>query len=533
LFLNATLVFLTKKTFGKCIPISMMISAITLYLSQFIFKTFKVGFYFNLIFAILIIFLLLFNLKKDSYKLFIKNYFTDGLIIFLTIYFCLVFYDYNRFFTQWDEFSHWGVMIKEMLRLDDFYSISNSTLLVHKDYPPILQLYELFCSKLAGNYKESIIIFVFHLLEISLFIPFLEKKQVKKANFFNSICLLGIVFLMLLFMDQHGIINCIYNDYFMAILIAYLICFILFKYDIKDIVDNIMLCIGLAFLLLTKQMGLPFYLMIIFLLVIKNKKLFKKNNIVLLIKVSFITIIIPLLFLGIWNNYINNLKVDKQFDTANIKINKLPKIILGNDGKQYQIDASHNYLKSIFTKTITTSYIPLSYFQTIMVGLVILYIIYMLHKKEFVKEKFNLLILILILGAIGYTFVMLNMYTFLFDSYEAPRLASFNRYMATYSIIIFSCAIMIYIEYLKKNNLNLFILLTILLIIQKPSNFTKLYPAVGSHYESIYEIDANYLNEKTDSNSKIFIIAQNTDGTYQYYIKYYSNPRFVNTSNYN
>lgn len=48
--------------------------------------------------------------------------------------------DYKRCFSNWDELSHWGKMVKEMLRTDLFYSENISDLLVHKDYPPFLYI---------------------------------------------------------------------------------------------------------------------------------------------------------------------------------------------------------------------------------------------------------------------------------------------------------------------------------------------------------------------------------------------------------
>ena len=41
------LVLISKRTFGKCLPVTMMLSAFSYFVSQALFKTFKVGFAIN------------------------------------------------------------------------------------------------------------------------------------------------------------------------------------------------------------------------------------------------------------------------------------------------------------------------------------------------------------------------------------------------------------------------------------------------------------------------------------------------------
>lgn len=141
---------------------------------------------------------------------------------------------------MWDEFSHWGVMVKEMFRLDQFYSINLSTLMVHKDYPPILQLYELFYLKIAGGYNEIYLIRALHLFEFSLLIPFISKYEDKsKLRILKSIIFIVVTYLLILLFDCHGVINTIYTDYFMALLTAYLLGIII----TEKILHQILICL--------------------------------------------------------------------------------------------------------------------------------------------------------------------------------------------------------------------------------------------------------------------------------------------------
>ena len=124
---NGLFVLLFNKSFGKCIPITLIISTFTLYISQFLFKTFNIGVIINILFPFIFLLLIFIKRKKENVQVFYKNFFSNGFYIFLVIYICIYIFDFYRVFTKWDEFSHWGVMVKEMYRLDRFYSVKQST----------------------------------------------------------------------------------------------------------------------------------------------------------------------------------------------------------------------------------------------------------------------------------------------------------------------------------------------------------------------------------------------------------------------
>lgn len=550
LFANATMTFITKKTFGKCLPLTLMLSAFTLFFSQFIFKTFNIGIAINFVFALLSLLLLIKNRKnKEKLIIYKNNYFSKGLYAFLTIYIVVFILDFNRCFSMWDEKSHWGVMIKEMLRIDDFYSAKASTLLVHKDYPPIFQLFELFWYKLSMSYKESYIIRAVHVFEFSLFIPaMVEKIKIntdKKAIIriiSNTVAIMGIIFLMILFFDQHNIINSIYNDYMMAILVAYGICVVVFEKNTLSNFTLLTLSTISSFLLLTKQMGLPLYLIILFIFIVdliikyinnkKTKKLLTKENILIALKVFIILIIVPLLLWKFWNNYIDSLHIEKQFDLADLKIMKLPSIMKGTYGEKWQNTAAINYISAVKSRNITTSnVIVLTYVQSLILFLVLLYIIWLIGKKYFYKKQIPLIGSTILIGAIGYAIVMLIMYVFSFGSREGVNISSFDRYMDTYMIIALSVIIMLYVWIInqkEKNNSYVWIICSVLFLIQSPKMTTAVYPKLTAPYKDEYAQCADIIKQNVENKAKVFLIAQDSPGDYQFYVKYYANPIITN-----
>lgn len=551
LLLTGFFVLIFKKSFGKCIPISFFFTALTYFFSQVLFKTFKVGFLVNILLVLLFSILLIIKRNdKKTIKEFKDNYFSLGFKVFLVIYLCVFIFDLNRNFSVWDEFSHWGVMVKEMLRLDKFYSNELSTLMVHKDYPPIIQLFEIFYVKLSGGYQETIVYRAIHLLEFSLLIPFIEsinKSNNKKSTIIKTLLTLLISFFIMVLFDQHCIVNSIYIDYPMAMVVAYLMSFIIVK-DEKDFNFNLItLFLGFIFLILTKQIAFTLYLMVLTLFIANYilkesfKKVFSKKNIVNLIKIFILLIVIPLLIWKGWNSYVESINADQQFKLTDLKITELKGVIKGTEGELWQHQAAINYLKAVKNRNITTSEtISLSYTQCFVITIILLYFLYVYIKNYIYKGQINLLSAIMIAGYLGYAFVMLVLYSFSFGPSEGPGLASFDRYMATFVIICLESILMLFSYYssYKDKELNLYIIILLLLvIIQSPVQFDKLTPKIIKNENIVtrvveYENHANIIKKNIKDDSNIYVIAQDSVGQYQFFIKYYLDKNRVNLYHY-
>ena len=538
---NGLVVVISKRTFGKCMPITMMITAFTYFFSQVLCHTFKVGLIINVLYAI--IFLIILIILKSKHKNQVldnikKRFFSKGFYAFLVIFIIIYIFDFNRTFSYWDEYSHWGEMIKEMLRIDNFYTVPKSTLLWHKDYPPIMQLFEMFYTTLSGGYKEAYLQRAMHLFNFTLFISFIyenDQKFNKIKISLKSLFMMIIIFLVFLLFDQHGIINTIYQDYVMVIMAAYLLSIIMTEKDTLSKFSVFSLTIGLSFLLLTKQMGLALYFMVIFMLIIdlllkyrfKLNNIFKKKNLLLLI-----IIIVPLIFLKGWDIYVESFHINKQFKLSDIRITELKGIIDGTSGEIYQQEAADNYIQAIKTTGLTTTKISLTYFQCVLLSIFLLYFVWIYGKNIFTKKQIILFGVTLVMGSIGYAFTMLNLYVFNFGSYEGPILSSFNRYMPSYILLLLSAIMMIYIyiDNKKENPIRYYLLLILLLLLIEDKNILyKCKPAIKKpNYERQY---INIIKNNTPENAKIFVLSQNqnenlNDNTLQ--IKYYINPRLTN-----
>ena len=109
LLANLTTVIISKHTFGKCLPLTLMSTAFSLYFSQIIFKTFSIGFYFMTIYSFFSIFYIIYKRKDNKVlKKLKETYFTNGFYAFIIVIIIVSLFDFNRMYNQWDEYSHWG-----------------------------------------------------------------------------------------------------------------------------------------------------------------------------------------------------------------------------------------------------------------------------------------------------------------------------------------------------------------------------------------------------------------------------------------
>jgi hypothetical protein len=149
---------------------------------------------------------------------------TPGFVLFLIFYIYLFVLNQNRGYEYYDDFDHWGPMVKEMLRIGNLYDVPESLEVVHRDYPPIVQLLRyLFCT-LGGGYSESLCFMTQQVLVYSFFISCFNSVW-KNFKLIRSIIFIGISLLTPLFSgaDPAGIIISVQIDVPMAIITGYLI----------------------------------------------------------------------------------------------------------------------------------------------------------------------------------------------------------------------------------------------------------------------------------------------------------------------
>lgn len=519
---NLMIADLVRKKFEFVLPFSLMLAPIILFLSGLL-GSIKIG-YFLLTFLIII-----FSLHKlwDFYKkkqLFLnRNFFYNRAfwIIFL-VFVLIVIINYNKGFNQWDDYMHWGPMVKYNLLFDKLYCNADGFAFAHKDYPPIASLYETLWCLIAGHYSEAICIQSLQFLSISFLIPIILNNK----KILQTVISTFVVFTMWMILPNLSsfFYSTLYVDTIISVVFGYGVWFVL--YCLHDKIDYLFFVILGIFLVLLKQIGLAFYLLLVLIFVLKNIVYQKEKKIIKLAIIEYCGTLLPFVFYFIWNTYVKLINVSGeligQFSYADLKLFEIMNIIIGKSGEAWQNEASRNYLQALFDKPLITYPISFSFIQAMLL-LNIFWLLAIYFAKDDCKKK-KIGLFVFDVGAVGYVVGMLLLYTFAFGSYEGPILASYERYMSSY--ILSGIIFMILANHSKKQ---LIIWLMTILVFVPIRDYKMLKPTFTySSWGDEVKKFADYVDERTEDDAKILMISQGEKNIHNFIVAYYLMPTKIN-----
>lgn len=205
-----------NKKIEQTIVINIMIIIGILYLFG-LFDILKIGVYF--VQALEIAVLLFSLIKIVKHKQIIKdNLLTPGFLVFILFYGFLIVLNHGRLFYNWDEFSHWGSVIKSMFYINDF-STNQTSGLLFRSYLPAMSLFQYFFECIRGDFVEYYAYISYQVFMISFFIPFIKDYTWKDWR--KIILTIPILFLTpIIFTSSYY--SSIYIDTSLGICFAYL-----------------------------------------------------------------------------------------------------------------------------------------------------------------------------------------------------------------------------------------------------------------------------------------------------------------------
>ena len=543
--LNTGMLIITKRKFGAVLPITLMSSALLVYFSQFIFKTFDVGYYILILMALVSLIVLI---KKRREQELIERVLSNGFYSYIVISILIIIIDYGRHYVLWDEFSHCGKMVKEMMRIGRFYTELTSNLMAHKDYPPLVGVFELLVCKLQGGYSEMGTTMGIHLMELALLCPWLTEKfeSVGKKWYegaFNLILFVVVELMIVFVFDSQpqeivGIFPTIYTDLLLIFIYTYGISIVIDEKEANSLFGYIALLISSVSMILTKQIGIAFILLVTFFYALNtffnspNKSDIKKSWYKKLLA-SFGIVVISMTNYMMWSSYVKSVgKIQQQFSLERIKIGEIIAIINGG-GSELRSDTYKRYVKALFIQKINVGFLSISYFLAAFIAIGILVLIYISAKGRFKKKDFINTLLLFICGNIGYAFTMFVMYMFCFSEREMTYLIGYHRYMGTYILSEYLILFFIAVSLLSgtiakqlswKKILPVFV---VFLLVSAPTKLVDLSPQIlRGEPEAAYREKANYISNcaaGTGTGRKYLFLISSDNAKNTYYLNYYLN----------
>lgn len=193
---------------------------------------------------------------------FMKRFFSPGFFIFAALYAFLVVINYGMRLSSWDEFSHWGDIVKVMTTLGGFGTVPLSDSMF-PDYPPAMSLFQYCCERIymlvsGENMAEWILFFAYQTFMFALFFPFLKRLDLKRPW---GLCFIAVIWCLPL-VFQSVTYSRIYIDAFLSVLLALGLAHALIDRE-GELLDRLNLAAILILLPLTKSLGLPFAIVVL------------------------------------------------------------------------------------------------------------------------------------------------------------------------------------------------------------------------------------------------------------------------------
>lgn len=494
--------------------------------------------------AVLIIALALYVLgvmvlvKNKEWKRFLNNFFTPGFVIFMVM--CVVFLMgiRGKVFTDSDEFSHWGDVVKVMVQTGNFGSHPDSGS-IFKSYPPgvsIFQyLFECIGALITGEeFVEWYCYFGLNILYVAVVLPVFRCLKFKNVMGMVAVVLATLCLPYMYFLPSF---ITLYVELLLAFMFAGLLLDMLFNED-KDIFFDIRFLLMLTFMVLTKDSGLLFAIFFgiayVFIRYRGGISDFKNKGNFVVYASTAASVFVPKLLWSL-NNVLNhvNKSFGNKFDFVSF-IN----VLLGKE-TGYRRKVMGNFIEKM-----AYGYIEIGdtgiYLNYTVIALILLatfsFIVYLAVKKcKADKKEARVVEVTAYVLSIVYIVGLMITYMYKFSEFEAVELASFYRYVLIVYLglsLFLAYGFVIYVAKTDryKRVFNLFIVALIVFCAPMESVVTFTSGAYVGASLSLREPLQEYIdiiNENVESGSKVWYIFEGGSNETRLAVKYGIRPNYL------
>ncbi|MDE5053270.1 hypothetical protein NDK25_13595 [Niallia taxi] len=475
-----------------------------------------------LIFSVGLILFIVFVIRFTKIKYQYKELLAPGVIFFILLSTVLVFWLKGLLLIHYDNFSHWGLIVKEMFRVDGLPD--GTTTITFRNYPPGSAVFVYFINKIIGYTESHALMAQGILIAANVSVLFIYCNW-RKVNYLLLNMVLSIVLLVII---KNNLYNLLVDT--LLGLIALSISVIAFYYR-KDWKRSLIVNTPLLLLLmLVKDSGKIFLLFqcmlilwFVYVYFLRGKPdKFKQRKI--LVYVLICTIVIPMATNYLWIKYTQKAYPEASYDSNKfaLSVNKIA-----------EVDKTMDFKENLAPSLIRASFnLESTLFQSILlmnVLLIVLTLTMILVKRQFPKT----LVQVFTFGNFVFVLYILGiymMYLFMMPEKEAAKLAGFNRYYSTIVIYVLGLFMtFIAYEFSKLSskivvNIVVAILIALVFIYPYQENFIAASKKPDVMSSLRYEVKENYAKLSKSGKVKQVIyyspLSQTDSGYLQYLLKY-------------
>ena len=358
---------------------------------------------------------------------------TPGIWIFLGLCLVSAALSYHLRVTNWDDLHYWAIFSKDMYVINGVPTgAMNSSL--YRDYFPVVQ-YLYFCVfKILGNYRESYMFAVNYVLLLISMLPFFRRCEEESITQYICRAILGA---MMPAICSYQMFHCLGVDIIMTFLFGQALIFIYDKR--RDLFYYLRFLSVTLVLTMSKTTGLIFAAIAIAVFAVENLSPKIKG-----ILPSVLIAVCNLGFYASWKIFCT-LRGNTSYLSNNLNSNMAEGrgIILPD----YAVSTVKSFFRALAVMHLNDSSVGLSALGMALVGIAV-YIICLrscTDKKRRLMEGF-----VLAAGMAGYLAVMIYIYLFVFEKWEADSLSSFDRYIITFFGAVLYAAVYFVFTVIKK-----------------------------------------------------------------------------------
>lgn len=381
-----------------------------------------------------------------------KDLFSPGIVVYGFLFLLILINCNDAWLGRWDEYSHWGLAVKDMFYYDSFAKHYNTTVILPR-YLPFSTLVEYFFVFANGLFSQELLYVAYQTTLLSVLILICRPACGRRKYLIPAVSI--IVFVPIIFFID--VYNSIYVDSLLAVLMAYvLICYFSEKmswFNMFRIVG------GLFALTMTKDAGAVIAGLVVLIMFADSLHRQMGSG-----KISVRKLLFPVICLAFvlgfflsWQLYMHipvnvpiqetlesiDAEAETERDAATVSYTGTVSAsgltpqgiidLLQGNAPEYKYQSVKNFITAIFdNETFWFGSIGISYVDLYIMVLVIIGILYYFDFwGETSRRMFSFGIFTLV-GALCYGAFLEIMYIFAFSKDEALLLSSNTRYLGSY-----------------------------------------------------------------------------------------------------
>ncbi len=477
-------------------------------------------------------------IKKKNFKDFLHNVLTPGCVVFLIFYFVIAYATSGKMLDGFDEFTHWGTVVKVMVLENSFGTATSLETLLFQSYPPGIALFQYFVQEVhylvSGQiFLEGRLYAAFQILFVAYMMPFFRNLSFKKPVVILVTMVSSFVAPLLFFPTVY---SQIYVDPFLGMLSGVGLAMIFLNRK-KDIFYSITIWSIIIMLILTKDAGVLFAVFLAITYSISWMRIPKNRGIQRLVPpiVSVLAILFPK---ALWNLHLSLTDTNIMF-SGKVDFRELVAILLG------KVDNYRTTVFRNFPQKLVQTRVPIgnfnwgiNYVLLFILCLIILYIVYRVYKNKDAEYSFDgrLLIGVLCVQTLIYVVGLCVSYMYKFSEYEALLYASFERYMNIVYLVVWMVIVLVINNGLMECKrtyiipIGIFCLIMCVVPTKDALSYLKKVPVKSSiERRWNYEMLDRQIRSIAEP-SKIYLISQEDYGFDKWVIRHNAYPHIVTSS---